>query len=226
MARAYLSTTDHSGIIRSIPLFSGLTAEEQDSFLKSGNLYFYNRKDIIFQQGDTIRSLYIIAEGIVQEFSRTYGGREITQNLHREGDIICKTEVFLQDDLHQTGAVAVSDAHVFELPVHAFKNNLMKHNCVATSFLSSLAEHSFMKQQEIEQKMTMTTTEILASYLRQVCKTHGLSARGFTLPFKKTLIASRLGMELETLSRALPKLKQHGITVKGSQVVFHDAALS
>ena len=47
---------------------------------------------------------------------------------------------------------------------------------------------------------------------------------GFTLPFKKSLIASRLGMELETLSRALPKLKEHGITVKGSQVVFHDVA--
>ena len=72
----------------------------------------------------------------------------------------------------------------------------------------------------------MSTTEILASFLKDTCKSYGIDSHSFTLPFKKSLIASRLGMELETLSRALPKLKEHGITVKGSQVFFHEGAPS
>ena len=223
MPQGLLTTADHLKIVRNIPLFSSLTNQEKDDFLAGGTVYSYKLKDVLFRQDDPIKYLYIVTEGIVQELNRTYSGREITQDLHKAGDIICKTEMFLQRDLHQTGAIAVTDVYVLELPIQAFKKNLLKHNSVAASFLSSLAEHSFMKKLELEQKMTMTTTEILASFLRQMCKSYGFSANGFTLPFKKSLIASRLGMELETLSRALPKLKQYGITVKGSHVVFHDA---
>jgi CRP-like cAMP-binding protein len=79
-----------------------------------------------------------------------------------------------------------------------------------------------MKQEEMERQVTMTAPQILAHFLRQICDSHGLDPRGFALPYKKSLIASRLGMELETLSRAWPKLKDHGIIVKGSYVSFPD----
>ena len=45
----------------------------------------------------------------------------------------------------------------------------------------------------------------------------------FELRFRKTLIASHLGMTPETLSRAFQKMRQLGITVDGSTIRLKDA---
>jgi hypothetical protein len=51
---------------------------------------------------------------------------------------------------------------------------------------------------------------------------YGFDPKNFDLPYKKTLIASRLGMALETFSRSLEKLSDHGITLSGNHVSIHD----
>ena len=97
---------------------------------------------------------------------------------------------------------------------------MKRHESVANRLLSSLARFAIMKQIEVEQQATMTAPQLLDCFLRQLCRSYELDPHGFTLPYKKSLIASRLGMEMETLSRAWPKLKDHGIMVKGSHVIF------
>jgi len=223
MAQRLLMNHEQMETVRNIPLFSGLTAEEKDSFLKSGGVYSYVGKKSIFRQGDPINYLYIVCSGIVQECRETSDGHEITVNIHKAGDIFCKTGIFLKDGSHQTNAVAVNNAYVMELPIKQFKENLEKYPSVTSRLLTSLAQLAFTKQVEVEQQITMTAPQLLASFLRQMCDLHGFDPRGFTLPYKKSLIASRLGMELETLSRALPKLKEFGISVKGSHVSFVQA---
>lgn len=224
MAQGILDTNHlHHIALNTLP-FSGLDSREKETFFSGGNLYSYKKKDVIFRQGDPLEYFYIVTDGIVQEFTRTNNGHEITQDIHMNGAILCKAELFLQEGIHHTEAVAVSDVYVMELPVKPFRERLLKSPAAAQAFLHLLAQHSFAKQTEIEQKVTMDTAEIVASFLRQLCKEHGLNPRGFTLPYKKSLIASRLGIELETFSRTLPKLKKHGVTVKGTQVIFHDPA--
>ena len=44
----------------------------------------------------------------------------------------------------------------------------------------------------------------------------------FILPYSKKLIASRLGIEVETFSSTLLKLQEYGIKVIGSHVVISD----
>jgi hypothetical protein len=68
----------------------------------------------------------------------------------------------------------------------------------------------------------MSAPQRLACFLMHLCESHDFDPRNFELPLSKSLIASRLGMEIETLSRTLPILKKYGITVKGKQVVFRD----
>jgi hypothetical protein len=58
--------------------------------------------------------------------------------------------------------------------------------------------------------------------LERLCLLYDFDPAGFELPISKTLIASRLRMELETFSRALKKLSAHGITVTGTHVAFTD----
>ncbi len=226
MSQRLLINMDQLDIARNISLFSDLTENEKDSLLKEGGIYSYRSKECLFMEGDPIKFLYIVCDGLVQEFRQTADGRELTVNIHKKGDVFCKTEIFLNEGLHNTNAMAIDSAYVMELPIDKFKESLQKHKSVAQRLASSLARFAAMKQIEVEQQATMTSAQILALFLRQTCASHGLDPRGFSLPYKKSLIASRLGMKLETLSRALPKLKEQGITVKGSHVSFTDLKAS
>jgi CRP-like cAMP-binding protein len=220
MAQRILMNLDQLDTVKNIPFFSGLAAEEKNDLLKGGGIYLYPAKHHLFRQGNPVKFLYIVCSGIVQECRETCDGHEVTANIYTVGDVFCKTSMFLKDCIHQTNAIAVSDVDVMELPIEKFKENLLKYESVATQLFSSLAQFAFMKQVEVEQQATMTAAQLVADFLKQMCSSYGLDPRGFTLPYKKSLIASRLGMELETLSRALPKLREYGITVKGSHVSF------
>ena len=68
----------------------------------------------------------------------------------------------------------------------------------------------------------MSATQLVACFLQRLCVLYDFNPREFELPYSKTLIASRLGMELETFSRTLNKLKENGISVEGTRVMIHD----
>jgi CRP/FNR family transcriptional activator FtrB len=61
------------------------------------------------------------------------------------------------------------------------------------------------------------------NYLLMLRETGG-KPETLTLPYEKSVLASLLGMTRESLSRVLPKLREHGVTVRGKDVVFQDVA--
>jgi CRP-like cAMP-binding protein len=223
MRQRLLVNTEQLEVVKNILLFSSLNENEKDMLLKNGGIYSYPQKEYLFKQEDPLKYCYILCSGIIREFRENKDGRQTTISIDKAGDMLCRTEMFLQSGVHHTNAVVISDAYVMELPVEQFKANLLKYPAVASSLISSLAQFAFMKQFEIEKKNTMSSTQLVASFLRELCSSHRLDPRGFTLPYKKFLIASRLGIEMETFSRTLPKLKDHGITVKGNHVSFHES---
>lgn len=213
---------DQEDVVRNISLFSDLSRNEQDDFIKGGGVFSYPRKSCLFHIGDAVNFVYILCSGIVQEFRQTHDGHEVTTNIYKTGDVFCKTELFLKDSVHLTSAKAIDNVYVMELPIERFKENLQKYEAVRNRLTSALAQFAMMKQMEVERQITMSSLQLLSSFLREMCDSHGFDPRGFTLPYQKSLIASRIGMEIETLSRALPKLKDHGIHVKGTYVSFTD----
>lgn len=77
---------------------------------------------------------------------------------------------------------------------------------------------------EAEHQATMSAAQLVACFMQRLCVLHNFNPKSFELPYSKTLIASLLGMELETFSRTLGKLKEHGITVNGNKVAITDLA--
>jgi len=215
----YLMDLIANRTIRNIPLFIDLTEVEKKSLPRGEGPLLCTDKEYLFKEGDPIEYLYVVCSGHVQEFHMVCG-TEITVDLYKAGDIFCKSAPFMKDHIFHTSARAIDDAHIVRLPIEQFKDVMKKYDSVAGRLLSSLARMAMMKQIEAEQQSTMTAPQILAFFLRRLCTTYDLDPRGFTLPYEKTLIASLLGMEMETLSLTWPKLKEHGIFVSGSYVSF------
>jgi hypothetical protein len=87
-----------------------------------------------------------------------------------------------------------------------------------------MAERTHIAEVEAEHQATMSAAQLVACFLQRLCVLYSFTPSGFDLPYSKTLIASRLGMELETFSRTLNKLKEHGILVEGNHVKITDLA--
>jgi len=69
----------------------------------------------------------------------------------------------------------------------------------------------------IEQIQARSTPQRLGDFLLNLSDVRKGPAV-IELPYDKSLIAARLGMKPESLSRALAKLRQHGVTTNGHEI--------
>ena len=97
-----------------------------------------------------------------------------------------------------------------------------QYSTLSSNLLSALSQGTHDMKVEAENKRMMSPVQRTACFLKKTCVIQGFNPNGFRLPYSKSLIASRLGIRLETLSRALPGLKEIGITVKDKHVALHD----
>jgi CRP-like cAMP-binding protein len=208
--------------VRGIPLFAGLSEEEKDGLLKAGRVHSYQRRQTIFRQGDPLHNFYIVCNGTVQLFRTTPDGREITLEILTDGDMSCTREIFELSGKHMVNAAAVNDTTIMSFPKTWLLETAQKNSMFALNLLSTISNRTRMIEVDAEHQATMSAPQLVACFLLHQCARYDLNPRGFDLTLSKSLIASRLGMELETFSRTLPTLKKYGITVKGKHVILQD----
>jgi CRP-like cAMP-binding protein len=207
---------------RGLPLFSGLAEHERDALVKEGHIRQVPRGQILFTHGDPVTHFYIIVSGSMQLFRSNAEGHEKTISVVKSGQTMCEDEILDACHGHRASSVAVEDATVMEFPIAWLKDAAKKYNTFALNLLSMMASRAHLAEVEAEHQATMSAAQLVACFMQRLCVLHNLDPKGFDLPYSKTLIASRLGMELETFSRTLAKLKEQGITVDGNRVKITD----
>jgi CRP-like cAMP-binding protein len=207
-------------VVRQIPLFAGMSEQEKDDLLREGSLRRYARGQRLFVCGDDVLHFYVLCDGTLQLFHETPDGHEMTVEVLIVGDTIGKTEILQSQSVHRYNGVAVKDSTVMEFPIAWLRETVKGHPTLALNLLAILSHHMQTAIIEGEHKSTMSAPQQVACFLERLCVLHNFDPRGFALPYSKTLIASRLGMELETFSRALAKLRDHGLIIKGAHVSF------
>jgi CRP-like cAMP-binding protein len=75
--------------------------------------------------------------------------------------------------------------------------------------------------EQIEQFKVRSAPQRIADFIVQLAQTKEGPAV-VELPFEKSLLANRLGMKPESFSRALGKLRSHGVTVEREVITVAD----
>jgi len=210
--------------VRKLPLFAGLTEQEKDDLLKSGRERRFGRKEHLFLHGDPITHFFLIGSGTVQLFRETPDGHQKTLQILVPGNGISEREIFQNFTTHQLSAAAVEETIVLEFPMSWLKEAAQKYAPLALNLLATVSQYAEMAAIEVEHQSSMSATQQVACFLQRLCILHDFDPKGFVLPCSKTLIVSRLGMELETFSRTLAKFKDYGIAVSGTRVAITDSA--
>lgn len=205
------------------PLFEGLGDAHRDAMLRAGHMRRYEDGQSLFLYGDPARSFYLVCEGVIQLFRETPDGHELTAAVCLAGDTLGAHEVFLEKNArYLANAVATRASQVLEFSAEWLRENARKTGVFALNVLALLSKESRIAGVEAEHKSSMSAAQQVACFLERMCVLRGYDPRGFDLPYSKTLMASRLGMELETFSRALGTLRDYGLSIQGARVSFRD----
>jgi CRP-like cAMP-binding protein len=94
---------------------------------------------------------------------------------------------------------------------------------IALAMIASTSQRLHRLVQEIEHLKARSGVQRVAGFLAVLCPT-GAGPHTITLPYDKTLIAGRLGLKPESLSRAFAKLRQVGVDVRASHVIVNEVA--
>jgi len=213
-----------SDTVLGISLFAGMTEQDKNTLIKMGRIREIPRGHLLFSHGDPVIHFYLIIRGTIQLFRATSDGHEKTISIAKAGEAICEDEIMDGCKLHRANSKAVEDTSVLEFSSQWLKATAKENSVFALNLLSLISNRAHLAEVEAEHQATMSAAQLVACFLQRLCILYDFSPKGFDLPYSKTLIASRLGMELETLSRTLAKLKEHGIIVKGNRVMITDLA--
>jgi CRP/FNR family transcriptional regulator, dissimilatory nitrate respiration regulator len=120
-------------------------------------------------------------------------------------------------------AEAVGAASALVIPRNGFARSLATDPQIALLMLGSLSLRLRHLVERIEQLQVKSAPQRLGDFLVRLCR-QPRGAASVELPFAKALVAQRLGMRPETLSRAMGALRTVGVTARGSRVAIRDVA--
>jgi CRP-like cAMP-binding protein len=196
-------------VIKGLVLFDHLDLPTVATLLRGARVTGFQRGTTLFVQGDPADRLFAVLDGWVKLARETASGQESVIGVVGRGESFAEAAAF-QGGRFPVDAVVVEQARLLVIPAQRFLGHLREKPEIAFNILAAMSRHLRSLVQQIEQLSTRTTVERVAEFLLTLAE-GGASRADVPLPLDKGLIAGRLGMRPETLSRALARLRVEGV---------------
>ncbi len=191
-------------------LLSPLTAQELARVALRAHISSLAAGTMLFQRGDEARHFYLLQSGLIKLYRLAPSGEEKVLELIRPQQVFAEAVMFM-DNVYPVHATAVEPSTVIEFDNQDFVELLQENSSLAFRLMSSMSRRIHGLVNEIDQLTLHSGTERLIGFLLQGLPEQAENGIVVTLPASKQVIASRLGMQPETLSRILHKLRQAGL---------------
>ncbi len=204
--------------LKQILLFNGASEEFFISLEQESRSNHHEKGKVLFIHEDPAEQFFYILKGWVKLFRETLDGTQSIVDILPEGHIFGETSLF-EDNLYPYSAEIVEPATIIHIPMSILKKEIEANNKLALNMLSSMARYRRQQDREIEHRTIQNTPQRIGCFLLRLANQNEDGAVKIHLPYDKTLVASRLGMQPETFSRALSKLRDKtGIKISGATI--------
>lgn len=165
----------------------------------------------IVQRGTRLPGVFGLAYGSVKISLRGQDEEERVLQLVSAGETFGEAKALLGRAC-RSEAIALAESKLIVIPSAAIFALMERDPRFARTLALELAEHSLQLLTEVEAAM-QRGAQRLATYLSSLPEAGGNGNGGtlVRLPVSKTLVAARLGMKKETLSRLLARLAREGV---------------
>lgn len=176
--------------------------------------------DAVFRQGDPATWFFIVIEGWVRLYHITPSGKEAVIYVFTKGESFAEAVAFT-GEAFPASADAVSDARIVRIPAAHIIKCIHDAPDIALAMLASTSFHFHQLLEQVTQLKVQSAVQRVAEFLISLCPSD-VGPCTIALPYEKVLIAGRLGMKPESLSRAFATLKRKGVEVHDTKVIVHD----
>lgn len=213
------------------PLFAAVDPGDLMVLLDQAQVTSYPETELLFSEGDRADRFFIVLGGRVNLFALTESGDQSIIEVFDGVSTFAEAAMFSSGKFPLNCEV-LANSRLVHVPAGPFMRRLSEKRDLAFHLLAGLSRWQHRMIHEISELKSKSPGQRLASFLlalaRDAARDSGHAAgRVHTqvrLPITKAVLASRIGIAPESLSRALGRLKAVGVESHGREVVLTDLA--
>ena len=200
-----------TGIARTLgnlPMFRHTPVAKLEALARQSRALHVQRGTAVARRSEPAPGLMVVVYGLVS-LSLKGGEHEKVLRLVGAGDTFGEAVLFLDKPM-PLDATALADTLVVIVPAAPLLALIQSDSSFALGMLASLSQRLHELVTDFEATTQHGALERLAAYLESLA-VPGIEPATASLPATKTIIAARLGITKETLSRLLRQLAEQGV---------------
>lgn len=215
--------TDIVAHLRSVPLFRDLDDDILSEIAEFTHPRELGRGEILFQAGDAFQGFFVLTSGHIQLSRLAPSGHEKVVEIIGPNETFAEAVLFMAGRKYPVDAQALEKSHLLEIDAEGFNRLLDQRQRLSRNLLGAMSKRLHQLVQDVAALTLEDATGRVVGYLLAQEPEGGGAGAEIHLPAKKAAIASRLGIQPETFSRVLGRLRESGaIEVEGDTIRIRD----
>ncbi len=219
--------TDDLGLLakdpeRGVYLFASLDGEQRARLMASMRSVELRRGQWLYSQGDLAQRFYFVKSGRIALFRQSPEGEEKIFAVIEPGETFGEGPAFVPDGVYSLNARAISECVLCAFDNREFRTVLSQSVELCFKLMATMRRREGFLLDEIEQISLQSATQRVVAYLLQRAG-DAVGGDRVNLNIPKHILASRLTIKPETLSRVLASLRSRQlIELAGDTIVIAD----
>jgi CRP/FNR family transcriptional regulator len=178
----------------------------------------------LFNQGERLESLYAIRSGFFKTTMTTIEGKEQVSGFQMMGEMLGMDAISTEH--HNCNAIALVDSVVYGVDFFQLQQLAREFPALQHNFIKLMSDEIVHSRTVLLMMGTMNSDERLAAFLLNISgrfALRGYSPIFFILRMRREEIASYLGLRMETICRAVTRLRERSLAnLSGREVEILD----
>lgn len=208
--------------LRNTVIFGGLGSDALMSLLENATVSEHQRGEMLFLQGEPAAYFFVVLDGWVKVYRMTSAGEEAIVGIFTRGQNFAEAAAFT-GGVFPASAEAVTEARVLHISAKRLFACISESPEIGLAMLASTSQHLHLLVRQIEQLKAHTGAQRVAEFLVSQAPVRTGPCM-IDLPYDKALLAGKLGLKPESLSRAFQRLKSCGVVIERDKMIVKDVA--
>lgn len=198
---------------------------DMESLSKDYPLKKYEKKEVVFWEGDNAHAMYFIESGSIKTYKSTESGKEFVTGIYGAGNFIGQLSLLNTDRTYVENATVLEDAQLCSIPREDFTKLLYGNAIVSQKFIGMISNNLMHLQEQLVDMAYASVRQraakaLLELYDKRVIQDDARSAIGIP----REDFAGMIGTATETAIRTLTDFKDEGLitTDHGRRIVILD----
>ena len=204
-------------LLKALPLFSEMKEESLATLLDAAFLQQFPTGVLLIHEGDHADFLHVLVEGLVEIFTEQNG---VEWGIH----LINPVTTFIlaavvSDQPYLNSARTLADSRVLLIPAQRVRDIFDQDVAFARVVARELALAYRSSIKKLKGYMARSSVERLANWILAEARKDKVQGT-IVVPFDRGTLASHIGTTRENLSRSLALLTEHGVRIRGREIVI------